>query len=51
VFATCATTQPSSCCCDVSHCVTGALAAGDPIAAEQKGRELLEAVQRFTRTG
>jgi DNA-binding FrmR family transcriptional regulator len=34
----------------VSHCVTGALAAGDPNVAEQKGQELLEAVQRFTRT-
>jgi len=34
----------------VSHCVTGALGAGDPNVAEQKGQELLEAVQRFTRT-
>jgi DNA-binding FrmR family transcriptional regulator len=34
----------------VNHCVTGALAAGDPKVAEQKGQELLEAVQRFTRT-
>jgi CsoR family transcriptional regulator, copper-sensing transcriptional repressor len=34
----------------VSHCVAGALAAGDPKAAEEKSRELLEAVQRFART-
>jgi CsoR family transcriptional regulator, copper-sensing transcriptional repressor len=34
----------------VSHCVTGALASGDPNVAELKGQELLEAVQRFTRT-
>ena len=34
----------------VSHCVTGALASGDAAEAEAKGRELLEAVQRFTKT-
>ena len=34
----------------VNHCVTGALASGDPEVAEAKGRELLEAVQRFART-
>ncbi len=34
----------------VQHCVTGALAAGDPEAAAEKSRELLEAVQRFART-
>jgi DNA-binding FrmR family transcriptional regulator len=34
----------------VNHCVTGALAAGDPEVAEQKGHELLEAVQRFSRS-
>jgi DNA-binding FrmR family transcriptional regulator len=34
----------------VSHCVAGALATGDPKAAEEKSRELLEAVQRFART-
>ena len=34
----------------VSHCVSGALAAGDPGVAEEKSRELLEAVQRFART-
>ncbi len=34
----------------VSHCVAGALASGDAAIAEEKGRELLEAVQRFSRT-
>ncbi len=34
----------------VSHCVTGALASGDAATAEEKGRELLEAVQRFAKT-
>ena len=34
----------------VSHCVAGALAAGDPDEVEEKSRELLEAVQRFART-
>jgi DNA-binding FrmR family transcriptional regulator len=33
-----------------NHCVAGALAAGDREQAETKTRELLEAVQRFTRT-
>ncbi|MGH3032961.1 MAG: metal-sensitive transcriptional regulator [Gaiellaceae bacterium] len=34
----------------VSHCVSGALSSGDPEVAEEKSRELLEAVQRFSRT-
>lgn len=34
----------------VSHCVVGALATGDPEVAEQKSREMLEAVHRFSRT-
>ena len=34
----------------VGHCVTGALAAGDPEVAEEKSRELLDAVHRFART-
>ena len=34
----------------VEHCVAGALASGDPDAAEEKSRELLEAVQRFAKT-
>ena len=34
----------------VNHCVADALAAGDSAAAEQKGQELLDAVQRFART-
>ena len=34
----------------VEHCVTGALASGDPDAAAEKSRELLEAVHRFSRT-
>jgi CsoR family transcriptional regulator, copper-sensing transcriptional repressor len=33
-----------------NHCVAGALAAGDREQAETKTRELLDAVQRFTRT-
>jgi CsoR family transcriptional regulator, copper-sensing transcriptional repressor len=34
----------------VEHCVAGALSAGDPDAAAEKSRELLEAVHRFSRT-
>ena len=34
----------------VDHCVSGAFASGDPEAAAEKSRELLEAVQRFART-
>ena len=34
----------------VQHCVAGALASGDRQDAEQKSRELLEAVQRFAKT-
>ena len=34
----------------VSHCVSGALAAGDAEVAEQKSRELLDAVHRFARS-
>jgi DNA-binding FrmR family transcriptional regulator len=34
----------------VQHCVVGALASGDRQDAEQKSRELLEAVQRFAKT-
>ena len=34
----------------VRHCVAGALEAGDPDAAHEKSRELLDAVHRFTRT-
>jgi CsoR family transcriptional regulator, copper-sensing transcriptional repressor len=33
----------------VDHCVSGALASGDPEAAAEKSRELLAAVQRFSR--
>jgi DNA-binding FrmR family transcriptional regulator len=33
----------------VNHCVTHALASGDEQAAAEKSRELLAAVQRFTR--
>ena len=33
----------------VNHCVAGALASGDPVAAEEKSRELLDAVHRFSR--
>lgn len=33
----------------VNHCVADALASGDPAQAEQKSRELLEAVHRFSR--
>ena len=33
-----------------NHCVAGALASGNREEAETKTRELLEAVQRFTRT-
>ena len=34
----------------VNHCVAGALASGDPAAAEEKSKELLDAVHRFART-
>ena len=34
----------------VRHCVAGALASGDPEAAEVKSEELLAAVRRFART-
>jgi CsoR family transcriptional regulator, copper-sensing transcriptional repressor len=34
----------------VNHCVAGALASGDPAEAEEKSRELLDAVHRFSRT-
>ncbi len=34
----------------VQHCVAGALAFGDRRDAEEKSRELLEAVQRFAKT-
>ncbi len=34
----------------VNHCVAGALSSGDPAVAEEKSKELLEAVQRFTRS-
>src|SRR3954466_15340103 len=34
----------------VQHCVAGALASGDPDAAGEKSRQLLEAVQRFAKT-
>jgi DNA-binding FrmR family transcriptional regulator len=34
----------------VNHCVTGALASGDPAIAEEKSRELLDAVHRFSRS-
>ena len=34
----------------VKHCVAGALASGDEAEAERKAAELLEAVQRFTKT-
>ena len=34
----------------VEHCVAGALEAGDPAEAHEKSRELLAAVQRFTKT-
>jgi len=33
-----------------NHCVAGALASGSREQAEEKTRELLQAVQRFTRT-
>ncbi len=33
----------------VNHCVAGALASGDSADAEEKSRELLEAVHRFAR--
>ena len=34
----------------VNHCVTGALASGDPDVAADKSRELLDAVHRFARS-
>ena len=34
----------------VNHCVAGALASGDPTVAQEKSRELLDAVHRFSRT-
>ena len=34
----------------VRHCVAGALSSGDKQEAEEKSRELLEAVQRFAKT-
>jgi CsoR family transcriptional regulator, copper-sensing transcriptional repressor len=34
----------------VQHCVAGAMASSDEAAAQEKSRELLEAVQRFART-
>jgi DNA-binding FrmR family transcriptional regulator len=34
----------------VSHCVAGALESGDEETAAEKSRELLAAVERFTRT-
>ena len=34
----------------VKHCVADALASGNPEAAAEKSRELLEAVHRFSRT-
>ena len=33
----------------VNHCVAGALASGDEVAAAEKSRELLAAVHRFAR--
>ena len=34
----------------VNHCVADAIASGDAKSAEEKSRELLDAVQRFART-
>ena len=34
----------------VNHCVADAISSGDPEAAAEKSKELLEAVQRFART-
>lgn len=34
----------------VNHCVSGALASGDPGVAQEKSRELLDAVHRFSRS-
>jgi CsoR family transcriptional regulator, copper-sensing transcriptional repressor len=34
----------------VNHCVAGALASGDADVADEKSRELLAAVHRFTKT-
>ena len=33
----------------VNHCVAGAMASGDPVEAETKSKELLNAVHRFAR--
>jgi CsoR family transcriptional regulator, copper-sensing transcriptional repressor len=33
----------------VNHCVAGAFASGDPLEAETKSKELLDAVHRFAR--
>ena len=33
----------------VNHCVAGALASGDPVEAQTKSKELLDAVHRFAR--
>jgi DNA-binding FrmR family transcriptional regulator len=33
----------------VNHCVSGALASGDPDEAQRKSRELLDAVHRYSR--
>ena len=33
----------------VNHCVAGAMASGDPVEAETKSKELLDAVHRFAR--
>jgi DNA-binding FrmR family transcriptional regulator len=33
----------------VNHCVSGALASGDPAEAQRKSQELLDAVHRFSR--
>ncbi len=34
----------------VTHCVADALASGEPAQADEKSRELLEAVKRFAKT-
>ena len=34
----------------VRHCVAGAMASGEPEAAAEKSRELLQAVERFVKT-
>jgi DNA-binding FrmR family transcriptional regulator len=35
----------------VNHCVSDALASGDPAIAQEKSRELLDAVHRYSRAG